>query len=339
MVIFASLLWPESSSAATVVIMPSVNASPGMAETVMRIRGELLSAGFVVEVLDEAAIQGVIGRQSQDALERLAEQRGADAVLAIVGDATPNLVEIWVGDRVTGRSVVRKLPFEPKFGHAPETVAIRTIELLRSSFLEIDLSATGRRNQAPSGSPPTVEVVARDKRHQELFGVELGGAASLGFDGIGLALLPLLRFNWAVRSWFLAQAAMAGLGTHPSVENATGSAQISQQFGVLGACFRSRAGRGLRPFATLSAGALHTSVVGRANVANQMLQSRHDEAWSFLLDASLGTALPLHDRLYLTLALHAQLAQPYPAVHFLDTVVATSAHPSLLLTVSAGAWL
>ena len=344
MVISASLFRSESSSAATVVIVPSTNASPGMAETAVRIRGELLSAGFVVEILDGATVEGMSGRQSQESLERLAEQRGADAVIAIVGDVKPNLVEIWVVDKVTGKSVVRKLPYEPKSGHAPETLAIRAIELLRSSFMEIELSATGRRNPSTSTPPPTVvhfveQVAEMDRRRRELLGVELGGAAMVGFDGVGLALLPLVRFNWALRSWFLVQAAMAGLGTRPSVENATGSAQISQQFFVLGACLRSREGRGLRPFATLSAGALHTSVVGRANEANQGLEGRDEEAWSFLLDSSVGTALPLRDRLYLTLAVHAQLAEPYPVVHFLDSVVATSAHPNLLLTLSVGAWL
>jgi hypothetical protein len=349
MVIFASLVWAESSSAATVVIIaPSVNAPLGMTETAARIRGELLSAGFVVEILGGATAEGMIDVQSRESLERLAQQRGADAVIAIVGDAMPNLVAVWVGDKATGKSVVRKLPFEPKSGHAPETLAIRAVELLRSSFLEIDLTATGHRAPSGTASPPTAvhvveqgveQGVLKDRRRRELLGVELGGAASVGFDGVGLALLPLVRFNWALRPWFLAQAALAGLGTRPSIENATGSAQLSQQFVVLGACIRSREGRGLRPFATLSAGALHTSVVGRVNLADHGLEGRDEESWSFLLDGSLGTALSLRDRLYLTVALHAQLAEPYPAVHFLDTVVATSAHPNLLLTLSVGAWL
>ena len=36
---------------------------------------------------------------------------------------------------------------------------------------------------------------------------------------------------------------------------------------------------------------------------------------------------------------HAQLAEPYPAVRFVGAVVATSARPNLLLTLTIGAWL
>jgi hypothetical protein len=47
----------------------------------------------------------------------------------------------------------------------------------------------------------------------------------------------------------------------------------------------------------------------------------------------------LPDRFTLSLALHAQLAEPYLAVRFVDTQVATSARPNLLLTLTVGAWL
>jgi hypothetical protein len=81
---------------------------------------------------------------------------------------------------------------------------------------------------------------------------------------------------------------------------------------------------------------LHTSVEGRADAPNQ---GRVADQWSFLVDAGAGSLLRLPDRFYLSLAAHAQLAEPYPAIRFLDTVVATSARPNLLLTLTIGAWL
>ena len=116
-------------------------------------------------------------------------------------------------DKVTGKSVVRRVPFEPAATRASETLAIRAIELLRSSFLEIDLAAHDRRNEPGAAPPPAVVhfvETERLARNPERFGVEVGGAAVMSLDGVGPALLPLVRFDWSLRSWFLVQAALAG---------------------------------------------------------------------------------------------------------------------------------
>ena len=62
-------------------------------------------------------------------------------------------------------------------------------------------------------------------------------------------------------------------------------------------------------------------------------------AFEMLEHAGFGVQLRLPDRFYLSLAAHAQLAEPYLAVRFVDTVVATSGRPNLLLTFTIGAWL
>jgi hypothetical protein len=58
-----------------------------------------------------------------------------------------------------------------------------------------------------------------------------------------------------------------------------------------------------------------------------------------LIDFSLGAGLHLYGRSYLTLALHAQVAEPFVAIYIVDTVGATSGRPNLLLTLTVGAWL
>ena len=325
--------------AASVVIVPPANSPPVMVETLVRLKGELISAGFETEILDGADAAGSAAGDSRARLEQLAARRGADAVVAIVGDLSPDSVEVWVIDKVTGKSVVRRVPFEPTATRASETLAIRAIELLRSSFLEIDLAAHDRRSQPGTAPPPAVVhfvEAERLARNPERFGVEVGGAGVMSLDGVGPALLPLVRFGWSLRSWFLVQAALAGLGTRANVESQVGSAQVAQAYGLLGGSFRFRAGARVRPFATLSAGVLRTSVEGRADAPNL---GRVAEQWSFLVDAGFGASLRLPDRFTLSLAAHAQLAEPYLGVRVLDTVVATSARPNLLLTLTIGAWL
>src|SRR5207248_1343984 len=137
---------------------------------------------------------------------------------------------------------------------------IRAIELLRSSFLEIDLAAHDRPNTAAAAAPPpaVVHFVEDDRlaRHPESFGVEVGAAAMMSLDGVGPAALPLVRFDWSPRAWLVTQAALAGLGTRPTVAGAAGSAQVAQSFGLLGCRLRFRARERLRPFVGLAAGAL-----------------------------------------------------------------------------------
>jgi len=328
-----------SARAATVVLVRPANPAPAIAETLVRLNGELLSVGFATEFIDEPTVDGKAIHESRGWLEQLAARRKADALVAIVGDVAPDSVEVWVIDKVTGKSVVRRVPFEAKAEHARETLAIRALELLRSSFLEIDLTARKQTNDPVVAPPPAVVHFLEMEKlasHPERIGIEVGGVAMMSLDGVGPAVLPLLRFDWALRPWFVAQVAMAGLGTRPTVQSETGSAQIAQEYAVLGACLRPSMGRRLRPFVVLSAGGLHTSVEGRADSPNQ---GRSAGQWSFLVDAGLGTWLHLRDRFYVALAAHAQMAEPYLAVRFVDTVVATSARPNLLLTLTVGAWL
>jgi len=325
------------AQAASVMIVRPANSPPVMVETLVRLKGELTSAGFETEIVDGAAA-GSPG-DSRAGLEQLAARRGADAVVAIVGDLSPDSVEVWVIDKVTGKSVVRRVPFESADARASTTLAIRAIELLRSSFLEIDLTARDRRNE-PGGAPPpaVVRFVEAEQlaRHPERFGVEVGGAATMSVDGVGPALLPLVRFDWAPRAWFVAQATLAGLGTRATVAGDAGSAQVAQSYGLIGGAVRFRAGERFRPLVALAVGALHTSVEGRADAPDQ---GRVADQWSFLVDAGVGAQLRLPDRFYMSLTAHAQLAEPYVAVRFVGAEVATSARPNLLVTLTIGAWL
>lgn len=300
----------------------------------MRIHGELISAGFNIEIVDGAARQGVDG-ESRDWLEQLAARRGADAVVAMMGNGSPDSVEVWVVDKVTGKSVVRRIPFKPKSARDSETLAIRAIELLRASFLEIDLSTSTRSNTPP---PTVIRFMEMERKtgRPERFGAEVGGAAIMSLDGVDPAFLPVVRFDWALRSWLVVQTTVAGMGTRPSVHAEARSAQVAQAFALLGASYRFSVGKRLSPFVSLSTGVLHTSVEGRADSPYKGLQA---DLWSFLLDGGFGVGVPLRDRFHLSLAAHVQIAEPFPAIRFAGKVVATSARPNLLLTLTIGAWL
>ncbi len=334
------LFWASPASAVTVAIVRPLNASAVMTETVARLHGELLSVGLEPEIIDCPADGGLGTTDSRGWLEASAAERGVDAVVAVVGDDAPVAVEVWVIDKATRRYEISTVPFEPSTERASERLAIRAIEVLRSRFLEIDLAASERRNESiakPATAILAIGEVNKLASHPERFGLEVGAAAVTSLDGVGPAILPIARLDWAARSWLVVQAAVAGLGSRATVAATAGNAQVAQAYGVLGGCYRFRSDRRLWPFLALSAGLLRTSVEGRAGSANQ--EGHAAEQWSFLYDGSLGAGLRLHDRFYLTIAAHVQMAQPYLAIHFGDAVVATSARPNLLLTLTVGAWL
>jgi hypothetical protein len=337
----AILLWSTPAHATTVAIVRPASASQIMTEALGRIRGELASVGFATEMIDEPVMEDVkSGHASRAWLEQLASRRGFDAAIAIMGDSSPDSVQVWVVDKITKKSVVRTVPLGPVAEEVPKTLSIRAIELLRSSLLEIELFANEKHPDASTVPSPAVVQLIQTRRlvsRRERLGVELGGVAVMSLDGVGPAFLPVLGFDWAIHQALAGQVMLAGLGTHPTVGNQEGTAEIAQAYGLLGVCYSFLHEQRLRPFVVLAAGVLHTSVEGRTeSPANQELQGNR---WSFLLDVGAGATLRLRDRLFVSLALHTQMAKPRLAIRVVDEVVASSAGPNLALSLAMGAWL
>jgi hypothetical protein len=330
-------LWVVPASALTVALVRPPDPLPVVTETLVRLHGELLSVGFEVKIAEPPAIRGTTNTRAW--LEELTAEPGIDAAITVVGDAAQVVVEVWVPDKASRRYVVSRVGIEPDTENASERLAIRAIEVLRSSLHESSLT-TRQRPGEPIAKPPTAALhlaeETKPESNPERLGFEVGAAALTSLDGVGPAVMPIVRLDWAVRPWLVMQATLAGLGTRPTVATSIGDGEVAQEYGLLGGCFRVRSDTWLWPFFSISAGLLRTSVEGRtepprhAHSASQM---------SFLLDGSLGAGLRLHRRYYLTLATHVQLAEPYVAIDFGNEVGATSGRPNLLLTLTIGAWL
>ena len=333
------LLWAAPLHAGTVAIVRPPSSAPDVTETLSRIHGELLAVGLEVKMINRPADRGPGRADSRAWLEEIAAEGEIDAVIDIVGDVAPVAVDVWVIEKSPRRLEVSRVSLESTTTNAPERLAIRAVEVLRSTFLENDMVAMERHGE-PVAKPATTALPPREpkepaSRHEHL-GVEVGALALTSLDGVGPAILPIARLDFAARSWLVVEAAVAGLGSRPTVRTTAGNARVSQQFGTLGGCFRFRSAQRLWPFLALSTGVLHTSVEGGADSPRQ---GHTVDQWSFLLDGSLGAGLRLPDRYTLTLAAHVQMADPYVAIHFVDKVVATTGRPNLALTLTVGAWL
>jgi hypothetical protein len=333
------LLWALPVYAGTVAIVRPPSATPDSTEILSRLHGELLSVGLEVKMIERPANRGLSRADSRAWLDEIAAQGGIDAVIDIVSGMAPVAVDVWVFEKSPQRLEVSRVTVEPNTRNASERLAIRAVEVLRSTFLENDMVARERHREpvaepAPPALPP--RRPAKPASRHEHFGVEVGAAALTSLDGVGPAVLPIARLGWAARPWLVVEATFAGLGSRPTVARKAESARVAQQYGTLGGCFRFRSDQRLWPFLALSTGVLRTSVEGQANSPRQ---GHAVDQWSFLLDGSLGATLRLPDRFTLTLAAHVQMADPYVAIHFVDRVVATTGRPNLVLTLTVGAWL
>lgn len=96
----------------------------------LRVAAELRELGF------EAVLQDPLGAPtSRPSLEAAARSAGAAAAVRAV--PSEHGVEVWIADRVTGKTLLREM-HEADAG-AEQTLALRTVELLRASLLEVRL--------------------------------------------------------------------------------------------------------------------------------------------------------------------------------------------------------
>jgi hypothetical protein len=306
-------------------------------EALFRLQGELLAVGLDVELAERPASRGSGETDRRALLERMATDRGLDAIIEVVGTGNVASVDIWIFQRSPRRSEFYRVEPEPNEPNAAEALAIRAIEVLRSSFLDLHLPPAPRKagTVAPPPPPPEAEEPPVSDLVEHV-GLELGAGMLTSLDGVGPAILPVVRFDWAPHPLLLTQVTLSGFGTRPTIETEAGSTTVAQQYGLLGLCYCAPSATGLHPFVAFAAGALRTSFDARAeppHVAHQITQ------WSLLLDASVGARLRLSRRYYLTLAGHMQLAEPYVSVYFVSTRVATTERPNLLVSLTVGAWL
>ena len=112
----------------------------------LRLVAELESLGFRAVILDPAAEP-----TSRASLETAA--RSAGAIAAIHAVSSEHGVEMWIADRVTGKTVLREVASTDDAPDRDAALALRAVELLRASLLEVALPAP-----PPGEVPATPEI-------------------------------------------------------------------------------------------------------------------------------------------------------------------------------------
>jgi hypothetical protein len=184
----------RSQSAPSLVVI--VTSDPA-ASAAKRLSKDLQGLGLDVLVL-KATPENSSGRES---LEKSARSVGAIAAVRLVpaGEGT----EVWVADRVTGKTVIRDLVgATPETG--PDDIALGAIELLRASLMEL---------HSPGAPPSDAELTpavrdlalavptappAASKKPVPLLSLMVGPSLDLGIR----SLSPAVGTHWALWSSF-----------------------------------------------------------------------------------------------------------------------------------------
>lgn len=326
------------ANASTVVLVRAPRPGPIAAEATIRLRGELVSAGFEVRVIDPPLDANI-----RASLEQAAAGPDVEAVVAILGEAfgepLTDSAELWVIDRVTGKTVVRRVSTEPGSARAAEVLSIRALELLRASFLEVALAA-GRAPKVIPQAPP-VEVTrwtnaALDDRWRATWAIEVGGCVLGSLEGLTPSLVPIARLQRRFGDHFLARITLAGLGTPSRLQTPSGTVDVSQQFGLFEGALRWRVDKWIQPVLSVGAGALHVSATGQFSFP---IEGRTNASWALVGDAGIGVRVPIRGRFEVAVEGHAQVARPYPMIRFFDEVVARAGRPTLISSLTLIAWM
>jgi hypothetical protein len=273
---------------------------------------------------------------------------GVLAAIDLTVDEGTHVVELRVVDRATDKVVIRRVPVEAwSTSHTAEILAVRAVELLRASLLELLVSKRPASAGAPPPSPPDLPDLSRAARwaaktlaveREPQWGLEAGAALLADFGGIPPSTVALVRVQRKLVGPLRLRATAAGLlETHPGVESAAGAASVTQDLGLAEMVFDFSTSAVVHPLVSVGAGVLYEKVEGSAS--STLYVSEGASRWAAAFDAGAGADVRLGRHWGLSLEAHAFLAVPYPAVDFVGIEVAHAGTPSVLASLTLVGWL
>jgi hypothetical protein len=288
-----------------------------------RLQAELRLHDFSPDVVDAEA-----AADPTEKLEQVAQQTSAVASIAFVHHEPTTAVEIWLVDRVTGKTTMRKLEVG-RSSDAASVLAFRAVDLLRISLREYE----------PGERPPR-DVVGVDRRPpskavERLTAppaprLRVRAEAAGTYDGpLGFAFGPLFGAHAAIGRFEL-----GGLFAGPLIggkfDAQGGTASTRQELVWLDARFTANVTAGLRVGAGLGAGAHFLRAEGQAKPP---LLSRSSSTVGFFAALGVDGEVSLSRAAALGLSLRGFVLAPRQGVAVLSERVEL-AQP--LLQASAG---
>lgn len=299
-------------------------------EVVHQVAGELRAAGF--KVVTRARDSAPNARE----LETIARETRSFAAIALWVPEGTFEAEVWVVDLVTGKTVLRRLDDQPEGATRSSIFALKAVELLQASLLELD---TGRKPLGEVEASPPVERLVLSARPPERqprppipelpkpslsWSLLAGGSVTGGPGGIPPTVAPSLGLawrphpSWSGQLWFTGPSLVTLGGDE-------GTATLDQELLLLRVSHQW-----LAPDPYLGAyvvGGVGAYRLGARGSANPPYESTSAEVWSAAAVIGPGATFSLSEGLRFFVELDAVWLMPQPEIQFAGRRVAVAGHP------------
>lgn len=223
-----------SQSRVPVVLVGAAALEPTPFET--RLQSELHAAGFdVIPVMAPS-------RFSVDDWNTIGARAEHLAIISIGAQHNEVTANLWVTERASGKILFRAVRPEHASSDASAIVALRAVELLRASLLELAEPHTSEApipqppvpipkptpvSKSPPPSTPAVKnVISVESKHRK-WTIAVGGFGLGGSGGIPTSLAPSVTVGWRpIKSWAAELHWQGPFGA--SIETEPGNAQVRQ---------------------------------------------------------------------------------------------------------------
>ena len=245
--VLALTLLASRPSRASEGVQVALVLSPGETALAERLHAELALLGFGVVKVD--------GDGPDSPLDLVARRANAIAAIRIISSAGG--VEVWIADRLTGKTLLRQVVSGREGAPlAPADVALQAVELLRASLLELGSPLPSRGEVKPS---PRIQAIAEDLNEDRgstthAVALDVGGGMLTSPGGIPASLHLQLELGWR-GAWPLGVRILASVPLKSShIGAAEGTASIATtlvgagldlHWGGTGSRWRSVAGLGM----------------------------------------------------------------------------------------------
>jgi hypothetical protein len=270
----AVLLAAPEAFAQKVVLVRPPNSDAVLVEAFNRLRAELRLQDFEVVVVDADPALA-----SPEAVGAAATREDAFAGISITRRAGATSADVWIADRVTGKTTLRTLELRSQ-REAPSVLAVRAVDLLRSSLRELPTGQEQPPDVAHVDRDPVPDAVrewARTPPPPFRLRVEAGvfGAVS----GVGLAYGGGAALSRRVSERFRAGIGFFGPLFGGSWHTSTGTAVARQEMAWLEGTFVALRTTSLELGASVGVGAYHMKATAEVEPP---LVAQSDEVWSAL---------------------------------------------------------
>jgi hypothetical protein len=220
----------------------------------------------------------------------------------------------------------------------PEVLALKAVELLRASLLElvVERNAAKTPKASRAAEERASDWAARPLASVHKWAIETGAAAIWSPREVDAAFESVARGRFALHEKFHVRVSFAGLGTHPQVSGTGGSAQLDQWYALAEGLFMPLPTLVARPVVSLGVGTFHTSVKGEAAFPYNGLQTSR---WAFAADVGVGLGIRLASRLELSAEGHALWLAPKQVLRFVSDDGPHVGAPSVVGSLTLVGWL